>query len=226
MVRSRRRALGGRNDGPMQGHRSQSAALFGEPSLHLVEPPLEFGVFHGDRPCVGSGHQARAVRDRLVRPPLALRLHDTAGPHCCRTPDLYFGMVACVTRTRCVPGPYLRATSKCVTNLAHSELPVHARSGFRAGGFRLRRELAQAWRESGRPLPPSHSPNILFIVLDTVRADRLSLYGYERPSTPNLERFSKRGIRFDNARATAPWTLASHASMFTGRWPHEIRCSG
>ena len=46
-------------------------------------------------------------------------------------------------------------------------------------------------RESGRPLPPSHSPNILFIVLDTVRADRLSLYGYERPSTPNLERLSK-----------------------------------
>ena len=86
---------------------------------------------------------ARA-RDRLVRPPLDLRLHDTAGPHCCRTPDLYLGMVACVTWTRCVPGPYLRATSKCVTNLAHSELPVHARSGSRAGGFRLRRELAQA----------------------------------------------------------------------------------
>ena len=55
-----------------------------------------------------------------------------------------------------------------------------------------------------------------------MRADRLSLYGYERPTTPNLERLSKRGIRFDHARATAPWTLASHASMFTGHLPHEL----
>ena len=77
-------------------------------------------------------------------------------------------------------------------------------------------------RESGRPLPPAGSPNILLVVLDTVRADRLSLYGYERPTTPNLERLAKRGIRFDLARATAPWTLASHASMFTGHWPHEL----
>ena len=82
--------------------------------------------------------------------------------------------------------------------------------------------IGSNWRESGRPLPPANSPNILFIVLDTVRADRLSLYGYERLTTPNLERISKRGIRFDLARATAPWTLASHASMFTGRWPHEL----
>src|SRR5207302_1043365 len=44
----------------------------------------------------------------------------------------------------------------------------------------------------------------------------------ERPTTPRLERLAKQGIRFDEARATAPWTLASHASFFTGRWPHEL----
>jgi arylsulfatase A-like enzyme len=77
-------------------------------------------------------------------------------------------------------------------------------------------------RESARALPPADSPNVLLIVLDTVRADRLSLYGYLRPTTPNLERLAKRGYRFDAARATAPWTLPSHASMFTGRWPHEL----
>jgi len=77
-------------------------------------------------------------------------------------------------------------------------------------------------REAGRPLPPANSPNVLLVVLDTVRADHLSLYGYERPTTPNLERIAKRGIRFDHARATAPWTLPSHASMFTGRWPHDL----
>ena len=63
---------------------------------------------------------------------------------------------------------------------------------------------------------------MVFIVLDTVRADRLSLYGYRRPTTPTLERLAQNGIRFDRARATAPWTLPSHASFFTGRWPHEL----
>jgi arylsulfatase A-like enzyme len=77
-------------------------------------------------------------------------------------------------------------------------------------------------REAGRPLPPAGSPNVLLIVMDTVRADHLSLYGYDRPTTPKLEQFAKLGIRFDRVRATAPWTLPSHASMFTGRWPHEL----
>jgi arylsulfatase A-like enzyme len=77
-------------------------------------------------------------------------------------------------------------------------------------------------REAGRPLPPPGSPNVLLIVLDTVRADHMSLHGYSRPTTPNLERLARLGIRFDRARAAAPWTLPSHASMFTGRWPHEL----
>ena len=73
-----------------------------------------------------------------------------------------------------------------------------------------------------RAQPPAGSPNVLLIVLDTVRADHLSLYGYQRPTTPTLERLAKHGVRFDAARATAPWTLMSHASFFTGRWPHEL----
>lgn len=68
----------------------------------------------------------------------------------------------------------------------------------------------------------SGAPNILLIVLDTVRMDRLSAYGYHRPTTPALERLARRGVRFDWARSTAPWTLPSHASMFTGRWPHQL----
>ena len=45
--------------------------------------------------------------------------------------------------------------------------------------------------------------------MDTVRADHLSVYGYDAPTTPTLERLAKRGIRFDNARArTAPLDLA------------------
>ncbi len=59
-------------------------------------------------------------------------------------------------------------------------------------------------REASRPLPAGDPPNVLLIVLDTVRADRLSLYGYRRPTSPTLERLAKRGIRFDQARRQPP----------------------
>jgi arylsulfatase A-like enzyme len=80
----------------------------------------------------------------------------------------------------------------------------------------------RAWHEEHSPLPPAGSPNVLLVVLDTVRADHLSLYGYERPTSPALMRLASRGVRFERARASAPWTLASHATMFTGRWPHDL----
>lgn len=66
------------------------------------------------------------------------------------------------------------------------------------------------------------SPNVLLIVMDTVRAESLSLYGRQRGTTPRLEELARRGVKFEWAIATAPWTAPSHASMFTGRWPHEL----
>jgi arylsulfatase A-like enzyme len=84
------------------------------------------------------------------------------------------------------------------------------------------RDWVKERREARCPLPPADSPNVLLIVMDTVRADHLSLCGYHRATTPKLEQLAKRGIRFEQVRATAPWTLPSHASMFTGRWPHEL----
>ncbi|MGP0068546.1 MAG: sulfatase-like hydrolase/transferase [Isosphaeraceae bacterium] len=66
------------------------------------------------------------------------------------------------------------------------------------------------------------APNILLIVLDTVRADHLRVYGYDRDTTPNLARLASRGVRFDRAHSAASWTLPSHATMLTGRWPHEL----
>jgi arylsulfatase A-like enzyme len=92
-------------------------------------------------------------------------------------------------------------------------------------GWIVGSDALKRWREEARALPPAGSPNILLIVLDTVRADHLSVYGYERPTTPHLEDLARRAIRFDQARAAAPWTLASHATLFTGRWPHELAAS-
>ena len=76
--------------------------------------------------------------------------------------------------------------------------------------------------ESARALPPSGTPNLLLIVLDTVAAGHLSLYGYPRPTSTTLAELAERGIRFDSAQATSSWTLPSHATIFTGRWMHEL----
>lgn len=63
------------------------------------------------------------------------------------------------------------------------------------------------------------NPNILLIVMDAVRADHLSCYGYKRPTTPFLEELAANGVVFDRAFAAAPWTPPSHASLFTGTYP-------
>jgi arylsulfatase A-like enzyme len=80
----------------------------------------------------------------------------------------------------------------------------------------------QSWPSPQPAAARTGSPNVLLIVMDTVRARNLSVYGYARPTTPRLEQFAKAGVRFDRAIATAPWTLPSHAAMFTGRFPHEM----
>jgi hypothetical protein len=54
------------------------------------------------------------------------------------------------------------------------------------------------------------------------RRNATVVHAYRRRTSPNLERLASRGTRFDQAFATAPWTLPSHSSLFTGRWPHEL----
>ncbi|MGA1602705.1 MAG: sulfatase-like hydrolase/transferase, partial [Prochlorothrix sp.] len=62
---------------------------------------------------------------------------------------------------------------------------------------------------------------MLFLVLDTQRADRLSCYGYSQPTSPHLDAFAQQATRFKQAIAPAQWTIPSHASMFTGCYPSE-----
>jgi len=66
------------------------------------------------------------------------------------------------------------------------------------------------------------SPNVIMIILDTVRSASLSLYGYERPTTPELERWAKTGTRFDYAMSTSSWTVPGHAGFFTAELPTEL----
>ena len=73
--------------------------------------------------------------------------------------------------------------------------------------------------------PPPPPPDILLVVLDTVRADHLSTYGYGRPTSQQLTALAASGVRFDDATAPATWTWPSHASLFTGAppWVHGAR---
>lgn len=64
-------------------------------------------------------------------------------------------------------------------------------------------------------------PDVCFVVLDSLRKDHVSAYGSDRETTPALDAFAERATTYDNAYAPAPWTLPSHCSMFTGRFPSE-----
>jgi arylsulfatase A-like enzyme len=87
-------------------------------------------------------------------------------------------------------------------------------------------QLTRQWREERAlarlPAPPANAPNVLLVVLDAVRAANLSVYGYPLPTTPSLERLAREGVLFEWAFSTAPWSLPSHASIFTGRLPDEL----
>jgi len=64
-------------------------------------------------------------------------------------------------------------------------------------------------------------PNVAVIVLDTARRDRVSAYGYDRETTPNFDRFAADATLYADPVAQAPWSVPSHATLFTGRYPED-----
>ncbi len=79
------------------------------------------------------------------------------------------------------------------------------------------RDDAGAARASAEPAPP----NVVLITLDTVRADRLGCYGYSLPTSPRLDAFAQRSTLYRRTTSASPWTVPSHASLFTGRFAFE-----
>src|SRR5438105_2626567 len=69
--------------------------------------------------------------------------------------------------------------------------------------------------------PAARFPNLLLVTVDTLRADRVSAYGYRRQTTPNVDRLLAGGVRFAAARTVEPLTTPALASMLTSRYPHE-----
>lgn len=78
--------------------------------------------------------------------------------------------------------------------------------------------------ESAAASPSARSarPNVILITLDTLRADHLGLYGYERDTSPHLDALAKESVVFDHAVAQASWTRPSHRSLFTSRLPSRV----
>lgn len=62
-------------------------------------------------------------------------------------------------------------------------------------------------------------PDILLIILDTLRRDRLSIYGHDRPTSPGFDDFTERATLFERAVAPSQWTIPAHSSLFTGLYP-------
>ena len=68
---------------------------------------------------------------------------------------------------------------------------------------------------------PARPPNVLLISIDTLRADMLGCYGYDRPTSPTLDLLAAAGALYENAFTTSPWTLPAHASLLTGLYPRH-----
>jgi arylsulfatase A-like enzyme len=69
------------------------------------------------------------------------------------------------------------------------------------------------------PPAPAGAPDVVLVVLDTVRAQNVSAYGYGRDTTPFFGALAREGALFTDATSPATWSLPSHASLFTGRFP-------
>ena len=78
------------------------------------------------------------------------------------------------------------------------------------------------------PTRVSRARNVLVITVDTLRADHLPPYGYQKVATPAISRLAQEGIRFESAFTPAPLTLPAHSSAFTGLQPfrHGVRDNG
>lgn len=74
----------------------------------------------------------------------------------------------------------------------------------------------------------NEKPNILFIVIDACRARNLGCYGYNKPTSPNIDRLAKEGVLFENAWACTNFTDVSLTSIFSGKYPisHGITAHG
>jgi arylsulfatase A-like enzyme len=74
-----------------------------------------------------------------------------------------------------------------------------------------------------RELNQPEGPNVILITIDTLRADHIGAYGYERNTSPNIDKLAQKGVLYEYAYAQAPWTMPSMSSMHTSYYPTQIK---
>jgi arylsulfatase A-like enzyme len=122
-----------------------------------------------------------------------------------------------------VPAPNSRSLplgTVGITRVSLSSPPVEP--GAAGGGVEVRAPVIAA-KPIGAPTPPPAAAppertraNVVIFLIDTMRADHLGVYGYERATSPNIDAFSKDAVTFDNAIAQTSWTRPAVASVLTG----------
>jgi arylsulfatase A-like enzyme len=138
-----------------------------------------------------------------------------------RVLDPPYNAILCAGISAALTRVCTRQTARILTT-ARRALPALATAVVLAMcGVWLVHYRAKQAAAAGLPAAPVGAPNVLVVVMDTVRADHLSAFGYQRPTTPNLDRLAAQGVLFENAFSTSSWTLPAHASLLTGRFPFE-----
>ena len=120
-----------------------------------------------------------------------------------------------------LPGQTVRLETKLADGVDGSRLtPAQLKLGF--GGA----ALVQHERKP-RLVPTPNSPNVIYVVIDTQRRDRLGMYGYPKDVSPNIDRFAAESIVFEDAYTTSSWTWPSTASLLTSLPPdaHGVKSS-
>jgi arylsulfatase A-like enzyme len=185
------------------------------PAVYLVVF-LAFGLL-GCVVLLATAGRGQSLFSRLLCALTLLPIGLVAGP---QIYGLAWLMVALGLAARLVP--LLERNAPLFRRFVLVSFPLALVSVAALGVSVLAAERARQSQAAAAPAPPAGSPNILLIVMDTVAADHLSLHGYRRPTSKTLVELAEHGIRFDAAQSAAPWTLPSHAAMFTGCWMHEL----
>lgn len=99
--------------------------------------------------------------------------------------------------------------------------PPGRRAGAALGAAIACAAACALWLGCGCDAPRPRARNLVLVTIDTLRADHLGAYGYLRPTSPQIDAFRERATLYTRAQASAPWTLPTHASLFTGLDPFE-----
>jgi arylsulfatase A-like enzyme len=108
--------------------------------------------------------------------------------------------------------------------LSHRSFYVVSAIVLVVGAVALQLEIRTNPRPVGGPeeiatLGARNDLNVLFVLIDTLRADRLSAYGYDRETSPNIDALAATGVRFAEQLSQSSWTKCSMASLWTGSYP-------